>query len=145
MREWVLVSVRRVSPAAYSMLGDLYSPGKLRWATSVFAMGITLGSGLSYLIGGWLLDVYSSRDLSMWPVLGELKPWQLTFISVGVPGFLVMFLLMSVKEPARTFALADDSLEPVSLEQTFAWARGVELYLSIALGYPVWRLQVTDS
>ena len=124
-----------LSPAAYSMLSDLYSPRRLRWATSVFAMGITLGSGLSYLIGGWLLDFYSSSDLSAWPILGELKPWQLTFISVGMPGVLVMLLLMSVKEPARVSAIADDNLEPVSLGQTFAWARGRwQLYLSIALG-----------
>ena len=124
-----------LSPAAYSMLSDLYSPGKLRWATSVFAMGITLGSGLSYLVGGWLLDFYSAIDLTEWSVLGGLKPWQLTFISVGIPGFIVMFLLMAVKEPARVSAIADDNLELASLSETFAWGREKwQLYLSIALG-----------
>ncbi|MDG1987799.1 MAG: hypothetical protein P8J18_07460 [Halieaceae bacterium] len=32
-----------LSPAAYSMLSDQYSPGKLRWATSVFAHGHHFG------------------------------------------------------------------------------------------------------
>ncbi len=124
-----------LSPAAYSMLSDLYSPEKLRWATSVFATGITLGSGLSYLIGGWLLHLFTNSDLSSWPILAEFQPWQLTFISVGLPGFIVMFLLMSIKEPVRISAFLNDDLEPVSLGQTIAWARvNWQLYLSIGLG-----------
>ena len=134
-RMGVGVGEASLSPAAYSMLSDLYSPGKLRLATSIFAMGITLGSGLSYLVGGWLLDFYSATDLTQWSVLGGLKPWQLTFISVGIPGFIVMFLLMAVKEPARVSAIPDDNLEPVSLSETFAWGREKwQLYLSISLG-----------
>ena len=90
-----------LSPAAYSLMGDLFPPRRLRWATSVYAMGITLGSGSSYLIGGWLYDQLSVMDLSHWPIIGDMKAWQITFIGVGVPGFLLVLLLALVREPRR--------------------------------------------
>ena len=105
-RVGVGVGEATLSPATYSMLSDLYSPAKLRWATAVFAMGITLGSGTSYMIGGWLYDQLANTDLTNLPVFGDLlsgfSPWQLTFIIVGLPGVLVVLMLLFVKEPVRT-------------------------------------------
>lgn len=90
-----------LSPAAYSLLSDLYSPAKLRWATSIFAMGITLGSGTSYMIGGWLYDKLANTDLSAYPIIGDMSAWQVTFVGVGLPGLLVVLLMLFVVEPKR--------------------------------------------
>lgn len=100
-RVGVGVGEAALSPAAYSMLSDYFSPSRLRWATSIYAMGITLGAGLSYRIGGWLYDQLSVMDFSGQPWLSDLQAWQLTFILVGLPGFLVVLLLAFVREPAR--------------------------------------------
>ena len=102
-RVGVGVGEATLSPAAYSMMGDLFPPRRLRWATSVFAMGITLGSGSSYLIGGWMYDRISVMDLSGWPIIGDMKVWQITFIGVGLPGFLLVLLLLFMREPRRHF------------------------------------------
>jgi len=90
-----------LSPGAYSMLGDYFAPQKLRWATAVFAMGITLGSGLSYKIGSWLYQWLSQQDFTGIPVIETLSAWQLTFVGVGLPGFIVVLLLLAVREPKR--------------------------------------------
>ena len=89
-----------LSPPAYSLMSDYFSPGKLRWATAIFTMGITVGSGTSYMVGGWLYEQFVA--LGTLSYLGlSFKPWQMTFITVGVPGFLVVLLLLYVKEPVR--------------------------------------------
>lgn len=114
-----------LSPAAYSLLGDYYPPKRLAWATSIFAMGITLGSGTSYLIGGWLYDQLSTMELATLPLIGayvaDWRPWQLTFIVVGLPGFLVVLLLLSVREPARRSANSSSVDDVLPLSEVFVY------------------------
>lgn len=114
-----------LSPAAYSLLGDYYPPRRLAWATSIFAMGITLGSGTSYLIGGWLYDQLATMDLATLPLIGayvaDWRPWQLTFIGVGLPGFLVVLLLLLVREPARRTASSGEVDEALPLSAVLAY------------------------
>ncbi|MBV1919874.1 MAG: MFS transporter [Pseudomonadales bacterium] len=88
-----------LSPAAYSLLSDLYSEKNLRWATAIFAMGITIGSGTSYMIGGWLYDTLSAMDLSSYPLIGSMAVWQITFVGIGLPGLVVVVLMLFVSEP----------------------------------------------
>ncbi|MCG8313953.1 MAG: MFS transporter [Pseudomonadales bacterium] len=90
-----------LSPAAYSLLADSYSAKNLKWATSIFAMGITIGSGTSYIVGGWLYDLFTQSDYSHLPLIGNMQPWQLTFVAVGVPGLIVVALLLLIREPKR--------------------------------------------
>jgi len=88
-----------LSPAAYSILSDVFPPHRLRWATATFAMGITLGTGISYMVGGLLYDFFSSVDLDR--IVPAMKPWQATFITVGLLGLLVVALLWCMREPVR--------------------------------------------
>src|SRR5690625_7488860 len=74
---------------------------RLRWATSIFTMGITLGSGLSYLLGGWLYDQFEALDRTALPWLTDFHSWQLTFVAVGLPGIGVAALLLAVRDPPR--------------------------------------------
>lgn len=98
-RVGVGVGEAALSPPAYSLLADYFPPDKLRWATSVFAMGITLGSGLAYLIGGFVYEYFAAG--SALPVLGNLLPWQATFVAVGLPGVVIALLIGALKEPNR--------------------------------------------
>jgi MFS family permease len=101
-----------LSPAAFSMLGDLFPREKLARALAVYSLGITLGGGLAYIIGGMVHAWFSAMPPPVLPVLGELRPWQMTFIAVGAPGFLLAVFLGLLSEPARRgSAAADDSNE----------------------------------
>jgi len=100
VRVGVGVGEASLSPAAYSMLSDVFPPQRLRWATCIFAMGITLGTGISYMVGGVLYDFFShSAELAA--IAPTIQPWQATFISVGLLGLLVVALLCCVREPLR--------------------------------------------
>jgi len=106
-RVGVGVGEASLSPAAYSMLSDSFPPRRLPWATSFFAIGITLGAGISYMVGGLLYDFFlTSAELAA--IAPAMRPWQATFITVGLSGFLVVALLWYVREPARR-QRADDS------------------------------------
>ncbi|MBK8990935.1 MAG: MFS transporter [Gammaproteobacteria bacterium] len=101
VRVGVGVGEATLSPAAYSLMSDYFPPERLRWATSVFAMGITLGTGASYMVGGYLFEFFSTVDLSHIALFADVQPWQATFITVGLAGFVVVALLALVREPPR--------------------------------------------
>jgi MFS family permease len=91
-----------LSPAAYSMMTDLFPRDKQGGAFSVYNMGITIGSGLALLIGGLVVTAVSGEGKTfMLPILGEVRAWQMAFIVAGLPGVLLPLLLMTVREPIR--------------------------------------------
>lgn len=89
-----------LSPPAHSLLSDLFPPKLLPRAMSIFTLGITLGGGMAYMVGGWVLGAVGAAELSL-PLVGPLEPWQLTFILVGLPGFVVGALAWTIREPVR--------------------------------------------
>lgn len=99
-RMGVGVGEAALSPPAHSLLSDLFAPKVLPRAMSVFTLGITIGGGMAYMVGGWVLGAVGDSQLSV-PFVGVLAPWQLTFILVGLPGFIVGALVWTIAEPAR--------------------------------------------
>ena len=90
---------------ASSMVADYFDRARLGTALSVYQMGIFLGSGVAYLIGGLVVGLVENTTDVAWniTVLGAsvARPWQMVFVAVGLPGLLVALLLLSVREPAR--------------------------------------------
>lgn len=88
-------------PGTQSLLPDYFPPAKLQKAFTVFQVGAYLGNGSAYAIGGIILAAASAWDSITIPLIGELKPWQITFMLVALPGPLVALLMLTVREPAR--------------------------------------------
>jgi len=102
MRVGVGIGEASLSPSAYSIISDYFAPAKLARAISVYASGIYLGSGLAFMIGG--RAVASLRETGDWtlPLLGTIPGWQKVFWIVGLPGLLVVpIVLFTLAEPAR--------------------------------------------
>jgi MFS family permease len=95
-----------LSPPAHSLLSDYFSEKRLPMALAVFTLGITIGGGMAYMLGGWVYAAAVDGVFEAVPILGRLKPWQMTFILVGLPGFIVCLLMMTIKEPPRTRLLS---------------------------------------
>jgi hypothetical protein len=64
-------------------------------------MGIYLGSGLAFLLGGLVIKFASAQGDVHLPLLGEVRPWQLIFLILGAAGVLFTLLMLAVKEPQR--------------------------------------------
>jgi MFS family permease len=100
-RMGVGVGEAALSPPAYSLLSDYFSSEALPRAMAIYTLGITLGGGLAYIVGGGVYEYFLLHGSPVLPLLGELRPWQLTFIVVGLPGFLLVALLSLMVEPTR--------------------------------------------
>jgi MFS family permease len=90
-----------VGPATYSMLADLFPREQLARAVSVLNFGFIAGIGLSAILGGTVIGMMEHLPPITLPIVGLLRPWQLTFLVVGIPGLLVALLMGTVVEPIR--------------------------------------------
>ena len=93
-----------LSPAAYSMIADYFPPSKRATAISVYSMGIYIGSGIAFLLGGLIVEFVTAQGAVTLPVLGETRPWQVVFYVLGASGLLFSFAFLLIKEPTRSGA-----------------------------------------
>ena len=100
-----------LSPSAYSMIADLFPKERLATATSVFTMGVFLGSGIATLIGSGIVANLPIEGLVNIPLLGDIFPWQLIFLYVGLPGLAIVLLMTVLREPARTNSLQKNGID----------------------------------
>lgn len=121
-----------LSPAAYSMLADIFSPKKLGRAIGVYSSGVFIGIGLSFIVGAYLVTALEANGGLSLPLFGHLKPWQATFVIVGSPGLFIALLMLTVPEPARS-RNATSSM-PIRKVLAFA-ARHYKVYALHFLGF----------
>jgi MFS family permease len=63
-----------LSPAAYSLISDYFPRDRLATALSVYSMGIYVGSGLAFLLGGLVVAYASTQAMWAVPPLGAVRP-----------------------------------------------------------------------
>lgn len=88
-------------PATNSLVSDYFPRDRIPLALSVFQTGAILGTGLAFVVVGFVLSVVEARPNPVVPIFGELQPWQQTFIYVGAPGVLIAIAVMLIREPIR--------------------------------------------
>ena len=102
LRMGVGVGEASLSPAAYSLIADSFPPERRASAISVYSMGIYIGSGLAFVLGGLVVKLASGQESFDLPLVGATRAWQLIFFLVGLPGLLVASLVWTtVREPLR--------------------------------------------
>lgn len=99
-----------LSPSAYSMLADSFPPNKRATAISVYSMGIYIGSGMAFLLGGLVIKFAYGQENLILPLLGEVRPWQYIFVLLGIFGVMFCLLFLFLKEPARQGAGAGKNI-----------------------------------
>ena len=100
-RVGVGVGEATLSPAAYSMIADYFPPERRATAMSVYAMGIYLGSGIAFLVGGLVIQFAVAQGGMTLPVFGDVRPWQVVFLVLGGAGIIFSFAFLLVREPPR--------------------------------------------
>ncbi|WP_417221574.1 spinster family MFS transporter [Achromobacter spanius] len=111
-----------LSPATYSMLSDMFPRDKLGRAVGVYSIGSFIGGGMAFLIGGYVINLLKSVDSVVVPWVGAMRPWQVTFFIVGLPGLLVALLIvLTVRAPQRLGLrrAADGQAQKPSIRDTF--------------------------
>ena len=90
-----------LSPTAYSLISDYFERNKRALAISLYAIGYPVGSGLALIVGAALLAYYGKTGGADLGALGHHEPWQMVFITVGLPGVIVAILIATIREPKR--------------------------------------------
>ncbi len=74
------------APAAISLIGDLYRTDQRARATAIFMLGLPIGLGLSFLIGG---------------LVAERWGWRTALVLAAAPGVVGAVAALFIREPAR--------------------------------------------
>lgn len=93
------------TPPANSLIADYYAPRDRSQALGVYSMGVTLGTMVANLIGGWVTDAFD---------------WRTAFFVVGAPGLLIAVVFkLTVREPPRGYTdpASTESKERVELRE----------------------------
>ncbi len=101
LRSGVGIGEATLTPTVISFLGDYFPPAKRGISFGVFAVSVYVGSGLSLVAGSAVLQALQGVAFVTVPLLGEIKPWQLVFLLIGLPGLLAVPLVLTLFEPRR--------------------------------------------
>lgn len=85
-RVMVGVGEATLGPAALSLLSDYFPPRRRAGIQSIYASGITIGSGLAFFLGGWIGFKYG---------------WRAAFYFLGFPGLVFAVLVYFLREERR--------------------------------------------
>ena len=110
-----------LSPAAYSMIADYFPPERRATAISVYSMGIYLGSGIAFLLGGLVIQFAVAQGAVTLPFVGDVRPWQVVFFVLGGSGIIFSFAFLLVREPLRDGVGSSDGSVPFSTVVAHLW------------------------
>lgn len=134
-----------LSPAAYSLITDLFPRQKLGTALGIYNIGVYLGSGLSILLVALILKLVSVEGTWTLPFFGDIYPWQSVFFIVGIPGLLIVALIaFTIKEPERQNA-SKAAVSAQEVKQYFAANRQAILCLFFGIAFMAFGSYATTS
>ena len=110
-RMGVGVGEATLTPAAHSMIAEAFPPKRLATAFSVYTMGAVIGGGIATIVGGAVVHMVTNIDHVTVPLLGEIRPWQLVFMAVGLPTVLLSPLIFLVREKPSSERIAKDTAD----------------------------------
>lgn len=111
-----------LSPSAFSMIADSFPEEQRGKPIAFYTAALTLGAGIASLIGGGVLLWAKTTDGVSLPLLGLLAPWQLVFMTVGLPGLLLAVYFFFIREPERRPSVGgDETLKGASVFQAWGY------------------------
>lgn len=100
-RMGVGVGEAALSPAAYSMLSDVFPRHRLARAMAVYSIGVPLGAGIAMILGAFVVQAVLAAPAVDLPLVGPVEAWRTIFLWVAAPGLIVCLLLLTIREPPR--------------------------------------------
>jgi MFS family permease len=125
-----------LGPSAFSMLADLFPPEKRGKAFSVYSLGIYLGAGIAFGIGGLVVGALTQSPTVVVPVFGEIRSWQAVFLIIALPSLIASPFFLLLKEPARRGMAAPGERLPVKATASYVWQRR-GLFLPYFIGFGI--------
>lgn len=107
------------SPAAHSMISDLFPAEQRATALGTYSMGVNLGILMGFVAGGWLNELYG---------------WRVALMVVGLPGLLLaLWIRLTVREPVRQ-ETGNQTLVPMAQVFGYFWSLNSARWLALGCG-----------
>jgi len=90
----VAVGESSLTPAAHATMARSFPPDRLGLPMSLYMLSWQLGAGLAFVTSGYVIHSLSGGGGQVLPVFGEVRSWQVPFISLGVPGAALALLAL---------------------------------------------------
>ncbi len=90
-----------LGPAAFSMIADCFPSERRGRALATYNMSNYVGVGASLLFGGLIITLLSSSNGSAPGAMLGLQGWRVAFVASALPGVLLAFVVLALKEPKR--------------------------------------------
>ena len=97
----VAVGEAVMAPVSVSLVSDYFPQNKQGKPMGIITAGVYIGIGATLIGGGYLIDYLTNIGGITIPGIGYFKPWQATFLVVGIPGILISFAAFMLHEPRR--------------------------------------------
>lgn len=116
-----------LSPSAYALVGELFPPRRMALAVGVLAAGAAVGAAAAYGVGGAVVQFAESLG-----GFGGMRPWQMVFVMVGLPGVLLAPLVFIIPGRKRRIPAAAKAVQGLSDSNYLQWLRSNSRYLTFA-------------
>jgi MFS family permease len=100
------------SPAAYSLIADLFPRARRATALGIYSLGVYVGIGISLYFGGAVVDAWTAAFPPGAEPVG-LQGWQVAFFAAGIPGLVLLPFVLLFREPVRG---AQEETQPLPAE-----------------------------
>jgi len=108
-RMMVGIGEAALAPAAYSIIADIYPAERRGRAFAIYTMGMYLGAGLAFAVGGSLVQMLAGVETVT--IAGiAVRSWQTAFFIAGLPGLVLAAALLLRPEPPRGAMAGDAAL-----------------------------------
>lgn len=130
-RAGVAIGEAVLTPAAMSMIGDMFERKDRALPTSFYMATGNVMATAAFLIGGAVYQYAGIQD-----IIPNMEAWRFTLLAVSLPGFLMIVLFAaSVREPARVQANGrEGELNSSSLLPFLSQNRGMFISFFIGTG-----------
>ena len=109
-----------VTPASWSIIADLFRPEDRAFPMSFYLMGPYIGQGLALLFGRLVIQLYTVPV----EILGfTLQPWQMIFLLIAIPGFVLSFGLAFLADPQRKGIINKEKQKDESFVDVIAYIK----------------------
>ncbi len=92
-----------MNPLAVSLIGDSIPLQRRARVFSFYLSAGALGGIFAYIFGGTVVHLLTNVQAVNVPLLGALAPWRIVFLCAALPGFILLFIIMTLlREPRRS-------------------------------------------
>lgn len=104
-----------IGPCSHGIIGDSFPRHALSKPLALQGIGFQAGPAAGMAAAGAILAAGAAGAFAGLPVLGDLAAWRVAFILIGLPGLLVLPLVVLLHEPSRAAGRGTEAERPAAL------------------------------